>query len=142
MKKKRLLFLRATAVMVLALVVLLDAAFLLHRDRATSPLENRSLQQRPALTLQGLLSGRFESRFDSYVADQFPLRDGWIALKSTLDRMAGQTKSNGVFLGRDGYLIQDFKAPAEADYRRTADALISSAGNAVYSTPMMKQYTG
>lgn len=124
MKKKRLLFLRATAVMVLALVALLDAAFLVHRDRATSPLENRSLQQRPALTFQGLFSGRFESRFDSYVADQFPLRDGWIALKSTLDRLAGQTKSNGVFLGRDGYLIQDFKAPAEADYRRTMDALV------------------
>ena len=123
MKKKRLFFLRVTAVMVLALVLLLDIAFLIHRDRATSPLENRSLQQRPALTLQGLFSGRFESRFDSYVSDQFPLRDGWIALKSTLDRLAGRTKSNGVFLGRDGYLIQDFKTPSEADYRRTMEAL-------------------
>ena len=123
MKKKRLFFLRATAVMVLALVALLDIAMLLHRDRAFSPLENRNLQQRPALTAQGLLSGRFESRFDSYISDQFPLRDGWIALKSTLDRLAGRTESNGVFLGADGYLIQDFRAPAEADYRRTADAL-------------------
>lgn len=124
MKKKRLFFLRATAVTVLALVVLLDAAFLVRRDRATSPLENRNLQQRPALTVQGLLSGRFESRFDSYVSDQFPLRDSWIALKSTLDRLAGRTVSNGVFLGGDGYLIQDFKAPGEADYRRTMDALV------------------
>ena len=123
MKKKRLFFLRAMAVTVLALVLLLDIAFLIHRDRATSPLENRSLQQRPALTLQGLFSGRFESRFDSYISDQFPLRDGWIALKSTLDRLAGRTKSNGVFLGRDGYLIQDFKAPSEDDYRRTTEAL-------------------
>ena len=123
MKKKRLFFLRATAVMVLALVALLDAAFLIRRDRAFSPLENRNLQQRPALTARDLLSGRFESRFDRYVSDQFPLRDDWVALKSTLDRLAGQTKSNGVFLGGDGCLIQDFKAPPEADYRRTADAL-------------------
>ena len=65
MKKKRLFFLRATAIMVLALVALLDIAFLLQKNRATSPLENRNLQQRPALTLSGLLSGRFESRFDS-----------------------------------------------------------------------------
>ena len=93
---------------------------LLLPDRAFSPLENRSLQQRPAPTLQGLLSGRFETRFDSYISDQFPFRDGWIALKSTLDRLAGRTESNGVFLGADGYLIQDFRAPAEADYRRTA----------------------
>lgn len=123
MKKNRLFFLRATAVMVLALVALLDIAFVLRRDRATSPLENRNLQQRPALTLQGLLSGRFESRFDSYVADQFPFRDSWVALKSTLDRLAGQTKSNGVFLGKDGCLIQDFTAPSEENYRRTMDAL-------------------
>ena len=123
MKKKRLFFLRATAVMVLALVALLDAAFLIRRDRAFSPLENRNLQQRPALTARDLLSGRFESRFDRYVSDQFPLRDDWVALKSTLDRLAGQTKSNGVFLGGDGCLIQDFEAPPEADYRRTADAL-------------------
>ena len=123
MKKKRLFFLRATAIMVLALVALLDIAFLLQKNRATSPLENRNLQQRPALTLSGLLSGRFESRFDSYVADQFPFRDRWIALKSTLDRLAGQTKSNGVFLGKDGHLIQDFAAPSEENYRRTMDAL-------------------
>ena len=123
MKKKRLFFLRATAVMVLALVALLDAAFLIRRDRAFSPLENRSLQQRPPLTVRDLLSGRFESRFDRYVSDQFPLRDDWVALKSTLDRLAGQTKSNGVFLGGDGCLIQDFNAPSEADYRRTAAAL-------------------
>ncbi|MBQ3303569.1 MAG: hypothetical protein IJH03_03405, partial [Clostridia bacterium] len=30
----------------------------------------------------------------------------WIALKSTLDRLAGRTESNGVFLGRDGDLIR------------------------------------
>ena len=123
MKKNRLFFLRATAVMVLALVALLDIAFVLRRDRTASPLENRNLQQRPALTLQGLLSGRFESRFDSYVADQFPFRDSWVSLKSTLDRLAGQTKSNGVFLGKDGHLIQDFTAPSEENYRRTMDAL-------------------
>ncbi len=123
MKKKRLFFLRATAILVLALVALLDVAFLIHRDRAFSPLENRNLQQRPPLTAPGLLSGRFESRFDSYISDQFPFRDGWVALKSTLDRLAGRTESNNVFLGKDGYLIQGFKAPDEAEYRRTMAAL-------------------
>ena len=123
MKKNRLFFLRAVAVMALALVLLLDVAFLLHRDRAVSPLENRNLQQQPALTVPDLLSGRFETRFDSYISDQFPLREGWIALKSALDRMAGRTESNNVFLGKDGYLIQGFRAPDAVDYRRTMDAL-------------------
>lgn len=123
MKKKRLLFLRVTAILAAALALLLDAAFLLKRDRAFSPLENRNLRQRPALTLKGLTSGRFETDFDTWLSDQFPLRDGWIALKSTVDRLAGRTESNGVYLGRDGWLIQGFTAPDEADYRRLTDAL-------------------
>ena len=123
MKKHRLFFLRAVALLALALALALDAAFLLIRDRATSPLENRALQQAPRLTLADAASGRFESRFDSYVADQFPLRDVWVRLKSALDRLAGRTEANGVFLGRDGWLIQGFVAPSEEDYRRTEQAL-------------------
>ena len=106
MKKKRLFFLRATAVMVLTLVALLDVAFILHRDRATSPLENRSLQQRPALTVRGLLSGRFESRFDSYISDQFPLRDGFRTVKSVFHTyVLGQRDNNGIYL-HNGYAAQ------------------------------------
>ena len=123
MKKKRLLFLRVTAILALALVLVLDAAFLLTRDRAFSPLENRNLQQRPALSLRALTSGRFETDFDTWLSDQFPFRDAWVALKSTADRLAGRTESNGVFLGRDGYLIQRFTPPSEVDHRRLADAL-------------------
>ena len=124
MKKKRMLFLRATALAALALVLALDALFLFTGARAFSPLENRNLQQRPALTLSGVTSGRYESRFDDYVSDQFPFRDAWVALKTAIDRLGGRTESNGVYLGGDGYLIQDFKAPSEADYRRTMDALV------------------
>lgn len=122
-KQKRLLFLRGVAILAAALVLLLDAAFLFTGGRTFSPTENRSLQTRPALSLRDVLSGRYETRFDDYVADQFPLRDAWIALKSGLDRLAGSTQSSGVFLGRDGYLIQRFEAPSEADYAATVDAL-------------------
>ena len=123
MKKKRMLFLRATALAALALVLALDALFLFTGARAFSPLENRNLQQRPALTLSGVTSGRYESRFDDYVSDQFPFRDAWVALKTAIDRLGGRTESNGVYLGGDGYLIQDFTMPSEADYRANLDAL-------------------
>ena len=102
MKKKRMLFLRTTALAALALVLVLDALFLFTGARAFSPLENRNLQQRPALTLAGVTSGRYESRFDDYVSDQFPFRDAWVALKTAIDRLGGRTESNGVYLGGDG----------------------------------------
>ena len=123
MKKKRLFFLRGAAILALALVLALDALFLFTKSRAFSPTENRTLQQRPALTLSGALSGRYEAKFDDYVSDQFPFRDGWVALKTAIDRLGGRTQSGGVFLGRDGSLIQDFTPPAEADYAATLDAL-------------------
>ena len=123
MKKKRMFFLRGVAILAAALVLALCAAFVIVRDRAFSPTENRNLQTRPALTLSGALSGRYERRFDDYVADQFPFRDGWIALNAALERLSGKTESGGVFLGGDGYLIQGFAAPSEADYRANLDAL-------------------
>lgn len=123
MKKKRLLFLRSTAILALALALLLDVALVVVRDRAFSPLENRNLQQFPAPSLNGVTSGRWQTRFDSYLSDQFPLRDAWVRLKSTLDRFAGRTESGGVFLGRDGYLIQGFTAPDEGDYAAMLSAL-------------------
>ena len=123
MKKKRLFFLRGVALVTAALAALLCVAFVLVRDRAFSPTENRNLQTRPRLTLSDALSGRYERRFDDYICDQFPLRDAWIALQSTLDRLSGKTESGGVYLGRDGYLIQGFTAPSEEDYAATLAAL-------------------
>ena len=105
------------------LVLVLDAAFVIGGDRDYSPTENRALQQRPPLTAQGLISGRFERRFEDYVADQFPLRDGWIRVKSTLDRLMGRVEAGGVYLGGDGYLIRDFVPPDEASFAETLAAL-------------------
>ena len=123
MKKLRTRYLRGTALALLAIVLALDIAFVLLPDRDFSPTENRNLQALPALSLRGVSSGRFESRFEDYVADQFPFRDGWITLKSTVDRLLGRTDANGVFLAADGYLIQNFNAPTQPAYQATLQAL-------------------
>ena len=123
MKKTRTKYLRLVVWALLAVVVLLDAAFLILPDRGYSPTENRNLQTFPALSWRGITSGRFEARFDDYVADQFPLRDQWIRLKTTLDRLLGRTESNNVFLAGDGYLIQNFTEPDAANYQETVAAL-------------------
>lgn len=123
MKKLRTRYLRGTAIALLAIVLALDAAFVLLPDRGFSPTENRNLQTLPGLSLRGVTSGRFESRFEDYVADQFPFRDGWIVLKSSVDRLMGRRESNGVFLADDGYLIQNFTYPDQAAYQANLQAL-------------------
>ena len=44
-------------------------------DRERSDVENRTLQQRPALTLSSVLDGSYMEDVEAYVQDQFPLRD-------------------------------------------------------------------
>ncbi len=34
--------------------------------------------------------------------------DMWIEIKAGFDRLTGKVESNGVFLGKDGYLIEGF----------------------------------
>ena len=80
-------------------------------DREKSETENRVLKQFPKLSLSAVFDGSFMKSFETYLNDQFPFRDGLIALKTKVDRAAGKTEENGVYIGRDGFL---FEAPATA----------------------------
>lgn len=100
----------------IAIVVLLDAGMILMPDHTSSDMENRTLQTFPKLTFSTLVSGKFESEFETYIADQFPFRNKWITLESTVSRMMGKTESNDIFLAKGGYLIQNFHTPSDEQY--------------------------
>ena len=85
-------------------------------DHTSSDMENRTLQTFPKLTFSTLVSGKFESEFETYIADQFPFRNKWITLESTVSRMMGKTESNDIFLAKNGYLIQNFHTPSDEQY--------------------------
>lgn len=51
-------------------------------DDAVSESERRPLKQFPTLNAEEVLSGRFQSNFESYTLDQFPLRDEFRTLKA------------------------------------------------------------
>ena len=109
------------------------AADLLLPDRTFSQQENRVLQQMPKLgpgsfdlgldgTLGSLLlsddrgdffSGKFMSSFETYVTDQFPGRDLWIAAKARLEVLSGKQENNGVYIGAGDTLIPRFDRPDE-----------------------------
>lgn len=82
-------------------------------DRAFSETENRFLAEVPRFNIKSLLSGEFTSDFETYVSDQFIFKDYWVALKSDVERLSLKKENNGVFFGRDGYLLEDFKEPGE-----------------------------
>lgn len=94
-------------------------------DKPFSESENRVLESRPSFTLRSLLSGKFMSDYESYIADQFVFRDLWIGLKTDTDRLAGKRDSNGVYLGQDHYLFQHFAPPTETEEADRLEAIRS-----------------
>ena len=96
-------------------------------DRGFSEKENRVLASAPGLTLNQLTSGGFEKQFETYENDQFPLRDLWITLKASADRLMGKVEENGVLLGKNGYLMEEFKSPVQTQYDSTVKAMTDFA---------------
>ncbi|WP_101773600.1 DHHW family protein [Peptostreptococcus faecalis] len=94
------------SVMVL-LVIMFVIVF--HKDSKVSVAENRELQQKPGISTSEILSGDYSKDYSKYLSDQFPNRTGFIKLKAKFDLALGNKEINGVYIGKDGYLIEGFK---------------------------------
>lgn len=90
---------KASAVFLAALWLGLAAACWLKPADTASVSERRPLAQRPALTGESLLSGRFTADFETYTMDQFPAREGFRTLKALSHYgLLGQRDNNGIYL--------------------------------------------
>lgn len=103
-------------------IILLFSAFLLLvgvggwilKDREFSENENRVLQQMPKVTVQSVLSGDFEEAFQKYQDDQTPFRNQWITAKTAVKLGTFSRDINGVYLGREGWLMEKI-SPEDVD---------------------------
>lgn len=75
-------------------------------DRVFSEAENRVLASRPKLSKEALFNGTYTEDYETYTTDQFVGRDKWIMLKTSMDIMLQKKDIRGVYLGADGYLIE------------------------------------
>lgn len=126
LRNYRLFFHRLGLLFFLLPVIVLVSSIILP-DTGFSEKENRILASRPALKLDQIISGAYEKQFETYENDQFPLRDMWITLKATTDRLMGKVEENGVYLGKNGYLMEAFNAPSQTQYDATVNAMTSFA---------------
>ncbi|WP_235615641.1 DHHW family protein [Brevibacillus reuszeri] len=114
---------RAIAILLLLFTGVILAVNLLTPSEDFSESENRMLQQLPKFSLSKLVTGKFASEFEAYLSDQFMLRNLWIGLKANVDRGMGKKESNGVYLGKDGYLLQKFTRPEKGDVQDKIKAI-------------------
>lgn len=87
----------------------------LNPAREFSDMENRSLQQLPAIRAENILSGKFQKKYEKYLSDQIFMRDNWVDFYAEIRKILGRKEINGIYLGSDGYLIEKF---TEKDFNK------------------------
>ena len=96
------------------LILGLSIADFFTKDRIYSEYENRMLAQKPKFSMETLFSGSFSEDYENYITDQFTGRDNWIFIKTMTDVALGKKEVKGVYLAKDGTLIQKH-APEDID---------------------------
>ena len=97
--------------MLFCLILISGVAFhLFTGDKYYSENEKRTLKQFPKISWEQIRSGKFGDGIESYLADQFPGRDGWVTVKTLSEMISGKKESGGVYFADDGYLIEIHKS--------------------------------
>lgn len=122
-KRQKMYIKKAVALLFIVMLLVLCFVNLIHADKEFSSRENRMLEQKPKLTLSGIVTGRFMKQYESYKSDQFAARDLWVSLKTHTDLLTGKRESKGVFKGRDSYLLEDIAKPDEKRLQENTEAI-------------------
>lgn len=124
MDKQRLPISYFIGFMFAILVLVLSVINLFSGTKTVSETENRELAQKPELTAEAVRNGSYAKQYQEYFNDQFVFRDSWIGLKTGFDRLLGKVEENGVYIGKDGYLIEKFERPDQEVLNNTLNAMI------------------
>lgn len=75
-------------------------------DRDFSEWENRELKGAPEISAERIFSGEFGSDYESYMTDQFALRDSLVKIKYLADRALLKTDAGGVYISDDALFVK------------------------------------
>ena len=91
------------------LLIGFGAAIWLLPDAQLSYSERRKLEQMPDFSLEAVFDSEFSGEFESYLLDQFPLRDWFRSLKAqTAFGLLRRADNNGIYLWQGGVYKQEY----------------------------------
>ena len=93
-----------TVITLSLLLTVLAVTNFLKPASAYSASERRALAQMPAISGETIQTGQYMSRFESFAADQFPMRDFFRRGKALFSRYVFRQKDNNGFYLESGYL--------------------------------------
>ena len=79
-------------------------------DAEYSEQEKRPLEQAPELNTENFFSGEYAKDINKYYADQFPLRNLFVKIKSAAELGLGKGENNGVLYSYDQLAMKEFAA--------------------------------
>lgn len=128
---------KVTIFLFCAFLLAFGVLFLLWPKREFSDKENRTLAEFPEFTAEKFFSGKWGLDFETYLSDQFPLRDNWVVLKAACQMGTGRQDNNGVYFGDQ--LIQTFWSVDQGQLEKNLAALKAfgeKAPGKVYFAPV------
>lgn len=97
----------------LSFIGMITCMHILSKDVYFSEAENRVLSEFPKFTMDRFISGNFTKDFEVYLSDQFAKKEFWTGLKAKAEKGKLKKENNGVFWGKDGYLLEKFEKPGD-----------------------------
>lgn len=125
---KKLRHLLVPLIFVLIVGTLTLSLFILP-DKDVSEWERRKLQQMPEISISSLSSGSFMRDFETYLTDQFPLRDSFRTLKAKFHfNILGQKDNNDI------YVINGSSGKLDSKISNTSVSRFTEKMQSLYST--------
>ncbi len=109
----------------LLVIVGFTVVSLITPDKTFSFTENRVLAQMPEFDVESFFEGEFTADYETYITDQFFWRDGWINVKTRTELLLGKKDINGVYIGKDDYLLETHDAIDEKKAYDNADRMVT-----------------
>ena len=116
-------FFHLMGIAVFFILLLFPLVLLAVPDRDYSAAEKRNLTQLPVPSVSSLADTSFMDSFEEYMADQFPLRNLLMTLKTGTDRLLGKYESQGVYIGKNNTLMERFDTPDSENEQLTQEAI-------------------
>lgn len=102
MKKHQII----TIIILISFITYLSLGSLIKKDESFSDNENRVLKTSISVSPYLIKSGDTQEDLEDYINDQIIHRDGFMAIKSTVDYVTGNRQINGAYMGKDGYIFE------------------------------------
>lgn len=109
------IILKIFSIIISLLTISYTVLFIISPKKEISEAENRYLEQLPKFSISNLFNGIYINSIENYINDQFPNRDVFVGMKTNFDILLGKKYHNGVYKGKDGYLLEKFKRAEDTE---------------------------